>query len=157
MTSSKLINAALIVLCSAPLHACGPSEPDAATRLGLSVGNGETEHEPVADNAPVRAIEGGQGGVHVWLSVDCTECEGEVVLTYGVRSLLGGWMNGAAQRTAVSFDNEVAGLTAMLPGASGQAHVGSDVELYGGVTVDDEPVETTVTVHIGSVGYSDSF
>ena len=160
MTTRKLFNAAIALLFAAPLYACGASTtdnpPDGATAMGLSIGNGLYDHEPVVDGDQVSVVEGSQGGVHVWLSVECAKCVGDVTLTYGVRSSDDSW-HGEPQRTVVSFDQDVTGLTALLHGVSGQAYVGSDVELYAEITADGETFETTAIVHVASVEFYDFF
>jgi hypothetical protein len=127
----------------------------------LLVGTGAGEYTALSEGDAVEAIEGPQGGVHVWVSLRCDRCAEFTPVMLGTRSAeTGDWLMGEPQQQTVMFQTiegtrAAVGLTALLPGSSGQDFVGHQVVLAASVAIDTVDHEDAVRVLVASVGSDD--
>lgn len=95
-----------------------PDDPRA-----FEIGSGEDCFMRVASMQVVPMIEGPQGGYHLWTSIGCVDCDGEVPVAYGVKDPVTGEALSGTQalqevvtlRGDDSF-HQAAGLTNFMPG-----------------------------------------
>ncbi|AKT40519.1 hypothetical protein [Chondromyces crocatus] len=142
------------LVCALGGLGCAADAADAGGALGgdegprnvedFEVGSGDRAFEALERDATIAIIAGPQGGYHIWLSVRCTACGPELLLTYGVEDAESGAPMTSAQGLqawtvlldAGSF-REASGIVAYLASRDVEAYVGRRARLWARSFTDD--------------------
>lgn len=160
----------LLSLCACSESTPEPSGPscEPAPSVDFEVGTGESCYQPLADGDAVYIIGGPQGGFHIWLGFACEACEGDTLLSYGLRDVDGNWIYGAGpQQEMIPVEEaQAAGVIALVSdffpdGASDEgvdpsSYIGSDVTLFASVDTGTALYEDEVTVEVIGIEYQQS-